>query len=310
MQLTEAQVAALLTAIGDGAGTATALPPALRERVVQVALVERPAGRPAGSTSPPPSLSRAIAAFRRQIVALGELLGSLRDADWDQPTAADWTVHELVSHLIEVEEYLGSVLGLWQYAPPLGTEHDHRSMTQPAITRRAGESARSTVAAWRGAIDRLFDAIGDGSRLPSNVTFHTLPMSSRNVFVLRAFEVWTHHDDVRRALGLPLTEPPAEDVQMMTTLSVRSTPLGIALAGVDRHDRTARVVLTGTGGGTWVVGFGDGAPAEPDTTMIADAIEFCRMAANRVEVHELALDVEGDLEFALDVCAGARIFAA
>jgi hypothetical protein len=96
----------------------------------------------------------------------------------------------------------------------------------------------------------------------------------------------------------------------MSSLAVRSTPLGLLLAGCNQVDRTVRVVLTGAGGGTWVVGYGSNPPAEPDTTFITDAIEFCRMAAQRVAVDDLAIDVDGDRAFAADVCRGARVFAA
>ena len=47
------------------------------------------------------------------------------------------------------------------------------------------------------------DAI-DRADLPPDITFHTLPMRTRNAFITRAFEIWTHIDDIRRAIGLPL----------------------------------------------------------------------------------------------------------
>jgi hypothetical protein len=96
----------------------------------------------------------------------------------------------------------------------------------------------------------------------------------------------------------------------MSSLAVRSTRLGLALAGHDHSDRTVRIVLTGDGGGTWVIGYGTNPPADPDTTFIVDAVEFCRMAAQRLSIDALAIDVDGDRSFADDVCVGARVFAA
>jgi hypothetical protein len=43
---------------------------------------------------------------------------------------------------------------------------------------------------------------------------------------------------------------------------------------------------------------------------LADAVEFCRMAAQRLSIDALAIDVEGDRSFADDVCIGAQVFAA
>jgi uncharacterized protein (TIGR03083 family) len=317
MNLDDRQVAALLTAIGDDAleddGDAATLATLtnLFDRVRTAALAARPAGRPYATeplTVAP--VEQAISVFRRQVDALDAALDDIRASAWDTMTDAAWTVHELLAHLVTVEEYLGSVLGLWDYDVPEGTEADHRAMTELAIERRALDAPAITVGAWRARVRQLFDAIGDGSKLPPDVRFHGLPMSPRNVFVTRAFEVWTHHDDIRRALGRPLTEPPAADIRLMSSLAVRSTPLGLALAGHDHGDRTVRVVLTGDGGGTWVIGYGTNPPPDPDTTFIVDAVEFCRMAAQRLSIDALAIDVDGDRAFADDVCVGAQVFAA
>jgi uncharacterized protein (TIGR03083 family) len=316
VNLDDRQVAALLTAIGDDAAAPQsadddALLASLFERVRTAALAARPAGRP--FMAEPITVSateHAVQIFRRQVSALDATLDTLPTAAWSAMTDAAWTVHQLVAHLVTVEQYLGSVLGLWHYDIPQGTEADHRAMTEAAIAQRMTTAPGDAVAEWRQHVRRLLDAVGDGSHLPAEVTFHALTMSPRNVFVLRAFELWTHHDDIRRSLGRPLTEPPAADVRLMSSLAVRSTPLGILLAGRNHVDRAVRVVLTGAGGGTWVVGYGADPPAEPDTTFIADAIDFCRMAAQRLPIDELPIDVDGDRAFAADVCAGAQVFAA
>ena len=315
MKLDDRQVAALLTAIGDDAvedeDRDTRVPSSLFERVRTAALAVRPAGRPfaADATIISP-IAQAIDVFRRQVEALDASLGRVPPASWDAMTDAGWTVHDLVAHLVTVEEYLGSVLGLWEYDVPEGTESDHRAMTEPAIARRRGSTANEVISEWRVRVRQLLDAVGDGARLPARVGFHGLPMAPRNVFVTRAFEIWTHHDDIRRAIGLPLTEPASADVRLMSSLAVRSTPLGLALSGRDHPDRSVRVVLTGGGGGTWVVGYGANPPAEPDTTFIVDAVEFCRMVAQRVTLDALDMDVDGDRSFADDVCVGAQVFAA
>lgn len=316
MNLDERQVAALLTAIGDDSDTPddtddSAALASLFERVRTAALAARPAGRPsAAETISVSPTEHAVQVFRRQVSALDTTLDALPDSAWSSMTDAAWTVHQLVAHLVTVEQYFGSILGLWHYDIPEGTEADHRAMTEAAIAQRLTQAPGDAVAEWRRVVRLLLDAVGDGSPLPSEVTFHGLAMSPRNVFVLRAFELWTHHDDIRRSLGRALTQPPPADVRLMSSLAVRSTPLGLVLAQRNHDDRSVRVVLTGAGGGTWVVGYGAHPPAEPDTTVIVDAIEFCRMAAQRLPIDELPMDVDGDVAFAADVCAGAQVFAA
>jgi hypothetical protein len=135
-------------------------------------------------------------------------------------------------------------------------------------------------------------------------------MSARAAFTTRAFELWTHTDDIRGAVGARLTVPPAPDVHLMADTAVRSVTLGLQLAGIDRADRTVRVVLTGTGGGAWIRRLGPDAPEQPDTLVVADTIEFCRMAAQRLGLDDLPLHVDGDTSLARDVLLGVRIFAA
>jgi hypothetical protein len=88
----------------------------------------------------------------------------------------------------------------------------------------------------------------------------------------------------------------------------------MALAGRPAEGRTARIVLTGPGGGTWVqpLGLGEEAAAggEVDVVVEADAVEFCRLAAKRLDPDDLPHRASGDGDLLADVLVGARVFAA
>ena len=72
-----------------------------------------------------------------------------------------------------------------------------------------------------------------------------------------------------------------------------------------------RVVLEGAGGGSWVQPLDlGGAPGEPVLTVVADAVEFCRVAAKRTPPADLACTVVGDASLAPSVLAAAAVFAA
>ncbi len=76
--------------------------------------------------------------------------------------------------------------------------------------------------------------------------------------------------------------------------------------------RTARIVLTGPGGGAWTQQL-DPAMALPgavDVSIVADAVDFCRLAAQRLDPAELAVVIEGDAALADDLLVGAAVFAA
>ena len=165
MKLDDRQVAALLTAIGDDAlddGRDAATLSQLFERVRTAALAARPAGRPfaAEATTVAP-VEQAIDVYRRQVAALDASLDSIPASAWESMTDAAWTVHELIAHLVTVEEYLGSVLGLWSYDVPEGTEADHRKMTELAIAHRITSAPVKAIAEWRARVHQLLDAIGE-----------------------------------------------------------------------------------------------------------------------------------------------------
>ena len=83
------------------------------------------------------------------------------------------------------------------------------------------------------------------------------------------------------------------------------------LGNIDGGRHTARIVLTGRGGGVWnqPLQLG-GDPAEPSVTIVADALEFCRLAAQRIAPDDLNADIEGSNDLADNVLRGASVFAA
>ena len=81
------------------------------------------------------------------------------------------------------------------------------------------------------------------------VAYHHLAGSTRGTVVVRTFELWTHDDDIRRALGLPPNElDHARLALMSSTPDRRAAGVGMALAGTDAAGPTARrIELTGVG---------------------------------------------------------------
>src|SRR5262249_55004898 len=67
----------------------------------------------------------------------------------------------------------------------------------------------------------------------------------------RGFEIWTHADDIRAAVGLDAVPPPAGSVRTMSGAALDTLPFMLSAAGVDAGGRRARVTLTGPGGATY-----------------------------------------------------------
>ena len=73
---------------------------------------------------------------------------------------------------------------------------------------------------------------------------------------------------------------------------------------------TARFVLTGPAGGCYTVPLDpSSAPGEPDTTIVVDATELCRLAARRLDPADLPVTIEGDVELAGRILASADALA-
>ncbi len=137
---------------------------------------------------------------------------------------------------------------------------------------------------------------------PSRPTpLHAWPFDASTALVARAFEIWTHADDIRRATGRPLDVPPPSELRTMSSLSVGGLPALVALAGVAMEP--VRVVLTGPGGGTFDLGPGGSrAPHDADGVsatrlVVADVVDYCRVVARRIDPADLPGHRDRDDEF-------------
>lgn len=309
-----AEVAELREVAGLLAATeAASPPPPLAERTLSAAFARRSPGVVA-LTGPDP-----IRAYRRQMDDLAAVLADLAPADWSEPTLAGFTVHELVSHLLAVEGYVATLIGApppvghTGFVPPAGTDTDHVAMTLPTVAAHAGDRPATTVATWRAVVDANLAHLDQlaPEALEARVSLYGIDMSLHSLLGTRVFEVWTHTDDIRRAVGRALPAPEPERLRLMSDLAVGALPLGLLMAGIDDPGRTVRVILTGDGGGEWLQHLRWGADAgDPDATLVADVVDFCRLAAQRLTPDEIAHRVEGDEQAVRDLLVGAQVFAA
>jgi hypothetical protein len=130
------------------------------------------------------------------------------------------------------------------------------------------------------------------------------------LLVVRTFELWTHGDDIRHAIGQPLDTLDESRLALMVSELMTVLPMGLALSGCSQPGRTARLHVTGSGGGTFDVPLGVGdAVGALDIVVTVDAIDLCRLAANRLAPDALAVAVEGDRGLLEPMLIGAAAFA-
>lgn len=169
----------------------------------------------------------------------------------------------------------------------------------------------ATVRRWRAAADRVVAHVQGPTFDPTAPTpLHAWAFDASTALVARAFEIWTHADDIRRAAGRPLDDPSPGELRTMSSISVGGLPALVAVIGGPAMQPT-RVVLTGPGGGTF-----DLSPTVPgergqrvENLLVADVVDYCRLAARRIDVADLAGQRDGDDEFIDTVLRAASAIA-
>jgi uncharacterized protein (TIGR03083 family) len=281
-----------------GATEALTPPPELHDTVLDAAR----ARRSAGSDDDP-----FLAAYLSETARFDALIDTLDDDAVDRPTFNGLTVRELVIHLAAMESSVASTIG--RPTAPDVTETNIERRTADLVERFRDRPLRDARPLWEASVDAVRQwAVDEPSA--GAVPLFGLTFSRDSLLVTRAFETWTHADDIRRALGRPEVPPPAQVVARMADLSITTMPAALEVAGRAHPGKTARIVLTGDGGGDWLIPFGFAEVGEtPDVVLTADVIAWCRCVSERLTPEALAREVEGDPALADDLAAAASAFA-
>jgi uncharacterized protein (TIGR03083 family) len=278
------------------------LPAGLRDRVLDAAREARAAGRP---TPDVPPISP-VEAFSRAADAFTGVLAALPDHAWRTRVLRDLDVQGLVGHLTGVED---DVLRAAARDPEVA-DADHVLSTQPAAEQQAGRPPEQTRRGWRAAVDGTLAAVR-AADLSAPAPMHGMRLPLGALLVVRAFELWTHENDIRRVVGLPPSSPDPATLRQMTDLAVRLLPQGVARVSADVPPVDVHLVLTGPGGGTWEVPLGDRSSPEgvPEVAIVANAVAFCRLVGDRIPPAELGAHLTGATQHADVVLAGAAALA-
>ncbi len=274
-----------------GAAGAVRPPVGLRDRMLHVA------GERVSAVS-------ARDALQAETERFDALLGTLADGDLDAATHNGLSVRDLVSHVEAIDRAFVGEADRTRYQ--LIGAAEVAQITAETLPEHAGESFAETVTRFRRTrayLVGLADRVAPEKRLAGYTRDDTL--------VIRAFETWTHHDDIREALGREETLPAPAVIRAMTELSIRSLPLAMAVRGTAHSHRIARLVLTGAGGGEWTFACapGEAAGGAPDVVIRVSVVDWCRRVADRIEPDAMPIEVDGDAELAHDVVRAANAFA-
>ena len=294
---THAEAAAEAERLRDAAawlGAAGALNPpvSLRDRLLAVA-AERVVALPP------------VEALRRETARFVTLLDSLTSADLDAVTVNGLTVRELVAHVAIIDEAF--VAAADEPTKPVHIGADHvEALTAAELPALSDWSFEQICARFYAARRALVDL--DSRLVPTaNVGGYSLGV----VLVIRTFETWTHHDDIVAATGRAEQEIEAPVLRTMSELAIQTLPVALAAKGYTFPGSTARIVMTGPGGGDWTIAV---TPHEavapiPHVVIRVPAVDFCRRFADRLAADEVPVEIEGDSELARALVDAAPAFA-
>ena len=243
-----------------------------------------------------------LRAYRQAVSRHERLVDSIGDSDLDVATTNGLSVGDLVVHLAAMESAVAETVG----HPQLVTgECDVDVRTDEYLREFHADPLGAGREAWRAAavsLESWAEAGGDRATLPWN----GFVVSRRTVLATRAFELWTHDDDIRVALGREQEVPSGPEIALMSDVAVGILPFCLAAAG-ETPVGTARVVLTGPGGGSWDVSLDGQEHPDLEVTITLDVVDYCRRVADRISVAECAARIEGNVELGIRMleCAPA-----
>lgn len=259
-----------------------------------------------------PRLQPIIDAWAQSIEAISELVSPLSEGDWSRPTdCPGWSVRDVVSHVIGVEcEALGDPRPIHTLPRDLYHVKDEATRyTEVQVDVRRHHTGPEMTGELEYTIIRRARQLRNEKRGPEHNVPHPYfgSVSLEFFLLLRAFDVWAHEQDIRRALGKPggIDSPAAHlgrDVMLAELPKVvagkagapRRSAVVVDVTGPVEFLRTVRVDEDGHGSVTSSPSLG------PLVTLTMDWETYFLLACGRIRYRRVAdkVKVEGDAELA------------
>ncbi|MFE7191265.1 maleylpyruvate isomerase family mycothiol-dependent enzyme [Kitasatospora sp. NPDC057541] len=259
-------------------------------------------------------------AWTRSIEAISELVTPLPEGSWNRATECPgWSVRDIVSHVIAVESEL-----LGDPRPIHSLPRDLRHVTTEAarylelpVDKRRCHTALEMTSELEYTIIRRSRALRNAKQMPNEpVRRPGGPQSGEikyyELLRQRAFDVWVHEQDLRRALGVPgnldsagalvardvLLEGLPEAVAHQAGAPA-GTALVVDVTGPVEFLRTVRVDSAGRGT------VDESISLAPDVQLTLDWETYVRLACGRGRPGHVVVD--GDKELADRVLANFSV---
>ena len=238
-------------------------------------------------------MDRVVACLRAQGDELAALLSGVDDVAWGTPTRCPgWTVADVMLHLAQTSELAAaSAAG----DPPaadngwtlfgMAADGNVDEAAAAAVSAQRGAPPTAVYARWRTAAAAELGALA-ACDPHSRVSWVAGDLSARTLATTRLAECWIHANDVAAAVDVELES--GDRLWHIARLAWRTLPYAFARAGVTLTGPVA-VILDAPGGSEW--SFGDASGA--GTIIRGEALEFCQVAARRMDPARSSLHAQG-----------------
>jgi uncharacterized protein (TIGR03083 family) len=267
------------------------------------------------------TLPTLLDAWESTLRSVGALGSRLTARQWEAPTECPgWSTGDVVRHLAWIETFLAGRRDPehtmdWERFPHV--DGDFGRLTETGVDVRRGLSQADACAELETVTDvRLAQIMAlDPLTLETEVMgVFGRPVPLESLLRMRAFDSWTHLQDIRRATGLPgdLATPGA---QVCALQLARSTPFVLARNIGAPAGTTMRVTVTGPIAFERWAGIDDdlrgvevdelGRPQTPTIAIDTDWETYARLGTGRLDVADPA--VLARMTLSGDAALAARI---
>ena len=235
-----------------------------------------------------------VTALNQQDEELDSLLRDLDEDGWALPSRCpDWSIADVVLHVAQTNgmavasvEGRFSVVGAFgkatEAAPPGASVDDLAGL---AVAAERGRPGKEVYDRWRESSTAQVAALR-GCEASTRVTWVAGELAAITLATTRLSETWIHTGDVAAALGREQQAGP--HLKPIARLAWRTLPYAFARANRTLSGPVA-LTLTAPDGTTW-----EFKPDEPAaTTVTGPALDFCLVAARRLEPSNTALTATG-----------------
>ena len=253
-------------------------------------------------------VERSNAAWGQSLDAVIALASSFDESDWAAQTECpEWTVKDVYAHLVGGE--------VWMSQGHPKPDNGLASIADDAVSARRAASAEEVLAQLREVYALRQRQLRDEPEDPDAPTFtaYLQPTTVAVLLRMRAFDLWVHEQDIRRAIGRPgnLASGGAEVAREIfvpalarVVAKAAGAPPGssVTLSISGELPFEASIVVDENRRGQIA------APvADPTVRIATDWETFSRLTAGRIAPAAASLQITGDLDLAGRILANIAV---